>query len=134
MAPGPQIPKPPGKSPPKRGAPPEQEPCNLGLGNADKSSASSQCLRKKDHKRSQGLLRGSGGLASAAWSTEPSSKHSTQKAALLLRARTGNGPHMKQESEPQKVGGWATQSKRQMANSIKGRAASTLEGLQSMEL
>lgn len=134
MAPGPQIPKPPGKSPPKRGAPPEQEPCNLGLGNAGKSSASSQCLRKKAHKRSQGLLRGSGGLASAAWSTEPSGKHSTQKAALLLRARAGNGPHMKQESKPQKVGGWAIQSKRQMANSIKGRAASTLEGLQSMEL
>lgn len=41
-------------SPPKRGALPAQEPCNLGQGNAGKPSASSQHLGKKDRKHSQG--------------------------------------------------------------------------------
>ena len=109
-------------SPPKRGALPAQEPCNLGLGNAGKPSASSQHLGKKVRKHSQG----SSG-APAAWSTEPSGKHSTQKAVLLPKAHTRSSPHMKQESKPQKVSGWAIQNKCQVAS--KGQAASTLEGL-----
>lgn len=133
MAPGPQIPNHQENLLQKRGrAPPEQEPCNLGLGNAGKSSASSQCLRKKAHKCSQGLSGAQEELASAAWSTEPSANlHS--EASLLLRARAGQPSHEAGIKAP-KVGGWAIQSKRQMANSIKAGQPAPLKAYQSMEL